>query len=166
MTELKIKKKFTAQDILDFNPCPCYTKEKIAELFKSVGCKKYVTVDKLFKANIPHDDFFWLILRPEFIPERQLHEIAIWCFERIAQPIWEKHYPDDKRPQEAIRVKKLWLNGKASLEELTAARAAAWDAARDAARDAAWAAAWAAARDAAWDAARAAIKKQIKEVTQ
>ena len=72
-----MKKKFTVQDILDFNPCSLYTEEKITELFKSVGCKKYVTIDKLFKANIPYDDFFWLILRPEFIPERQLHEISV-----------------------------------------------------------------------------------------
>ena len=125
-----MKKKFTIRDILDFNPCSSYTEEKITELFKSVGCKKYVTVDKLFKANIPHNDFFWLILRPEFIPERQLHEIAIWCFERIAQPIWENNYPNDKRPQEAIRIKKLWLDEKATDEELAAARAAAVAAAR------------------------------------
>ena len=148
-----MKKKFTVQDILDFNPCSSYTEERITELFKQVGCKKYVTVDKLFKANIPHNDFLWLILRPEFIPETQLHQIAIWCFERIAQPIWEKYYPDDKRPQEAIRIKKLWLKGKSTIEELAAARdaagAAAWDAARDAARAAAW----------------AKIKNHIKKIT-
>jgi hypothetical protein len=127
-----MKNKFSVQDILDFNPCSEYTEERLTKLFKSVGCKKYVTVTKLFEADIPHNDFFWLILRPEFIPERQLHEIAIWCFERIAQPIWEKHYPNDKRPQEAIRIKKLWLDKKATDEELDAARDAAWDAARDA----------------------------------
>lgn len=125
-----MKTKFSVQDILNFNPCSVYTEDRITELFKSVGCKEYVTVDKLFKANIPYDDFFWLILRPEFIPERQLHEIAIWCFERIAKPIWEKNYPDDNRPQEAIRIKKLWLDKKATDEEL------------DAAWDAAWAATW------------------------
>jgi len=163
-----MKKKFSVQDILDFNPCSSYTEERITELFKSVGCKKYVTVDKLFKANIPHDDFFWLILRPEFIPEKELHQIAIWCFERIAQPVWEKYYPDDKRPQEAVRIKKLWLKGKSTVEELAAARdaareaarAASWAAARDAHAAAACAAAWVAPRDcaraAAWDCARAA----------
>ena len=155
-----MKKKFSVQDILEFNPCSGYTEERITELFKSVGCKKYITVDKLFKVNIPHQDFFWLILRNDFISEKELHMIAIWCFERIAQPIWEKYYPDDKRPQDAIKVKKLWLKGKATIEELDAAWPAAWDAARDAAWDAAGyaarAAAWDAARPAAWDAARAA----------
>ena len=123
-----MKIKWSVQDILNLNPCSEYTEERITELFKSVGGKKYITVDKMFKVNIPHQDFFWLILRPEFIPEKQLHEIAIWCFEHIAKPIWEKYYPDDNRPQEAVRIKKLWLKGKAADEEL--------DAARDAARDA------------------------------
>ena len=93
-----MKNKFSVQDILDFNPCSNYTEERITELFKSVGCEKYITIDKLFKVNIPHQDFFWLILRNDFISEKELHMIAIWCFERIAQPIWEKYYPDDKRP--------------------------------------------------------------------
>ena len=172
-----MKKKFTVQDILGLNPCSSYTEERITELFKSVGCKKYVTVDKLFKANIPHQDFFWLILRPEFISERQLHEIAIWCFERIARPIWEKYYPNDNRPQEAIRIKKLWLDKKATNKELAAAsaaaRAAVWAAARaavwaaraaaeDAASDAVWAAVWA-ARAAVWAAAEDAASAAAED---
>ena len=163
-----MKKKFSVQDILDFNPCSDYTEEKLTELFKSVGCKKYVTVDKLFKANIPHQDFFWLILRTDFIPEKQLHEIAIWCFERIAQPIWEKYYPNDNRPQEAIKIKKLWLKGKATIEELIAARAAArdaaWAAVGAAAGDAVGATARAAARDAAWEKIKNNIDKVINKL--
>lgn len=67
---------------------------------------------------------------------------------------------DDKRPAEAIRVARLFANGKATAEELAAARtsasAAAWAAAGAAAREAAaaWEAAWAAAWTAAWEAAR------------
>jgi len=154
-----MKKRFTVQNILDFNPCSEYTEEKIAQLFKAVGCKKYVTVGKLFEANIPHEDFLWLILRPEFIPEKQLHEIAIWCAEKIAMPIWEKYYPDDKRPQNAIKVKKAWLKGKATSEEL----AAVWAAGEAAARAAVWAGK-AAARAAAWAAAWDKIKNHIAEV--
>ena len=68
----------------------------------------------------------------------------------------------DERSWNAIKTKRLWLDGKATDAELDAAWAAAWEAARDAARDAAWDAARAAARDAArhaaWDAARAAAR--------
>ena len=72
----------------------------------------------------------------------------------------------DKRAWNAIKTKRLWLQGKATDVELAAARAAAraaaWDATRAAARAAAWDAAWDAARDAAraaaWDAARDAAR--------
>ena len=85
------------------------------------------------------------------------------CAERVIS-IYERDYPDDKRPRHAIEVARLFAAGKVSDSELAAARDAARDAARAAARAAAWAAAldsaraaaWAAARDAAWDAAWAA----------
>ena len=64
-------------------------------------------------------------------------------------PIYEKECPDDKRPRECIEVARKFAHGKATREEMTAARAAAVDAARDAAWDAAWDAAGAAAVDAA-----------------
>jgi hypothetical protein len=52
--------------------------------------------------------------------------------------IFEKQYPDDKRPRQAIDVARRFARGEATPKELAAAR--------DAASDAAWAAAW----DAAW----------------
>ena len=163
-----MKNKWSVQDILDFNPCDRYTKEHIISLFKSVGCKKYITREKICEVNMPIDDLFWLVLRPEFIPEKQLHQFAIWCFERTAQPIWEKlwekYYPNDNRPQEAIRVNRLWLKGKATNEELAAAGAAAWAAAEDAEKNAAWVAAKNAAGAAAEDAEKKQIIKVIKIV--
>jgi len=94
---------------------------------------------------------------------------------RVAEdvlPIFEQAYPDDDRPRKAIETARRHADGKATPEELAAARdaarAATWDAAAAraaagaaarAAADAAWAAAdaaWAvrdAARAAAWDAA-------------
>ena len=82
--------------------------------------------------------------------ERTLHEFAIWC---AAQALLLVDEPDP-RSLKALEVKRLWLDGKATDEELAAARAAA----RDTARDAAWDAAW----DAAGDAAGAA-EKDIQE---
>ena len=167
----------TVDDIMKMNPCDRYTRESIEALRKSVcGRRKRITGLDILDADISRDDKLWLILREDFIPARTLHEIAIWCWEAIAMPIWDKHYADDKRPHEAVRIKRLWLDGKATNEELDAARAAAMDAARDAARAAAWdtasyaamdaarAAASYAARAAARDAARAAILNHIREV--
>jgi hypothetical protein len=67
---------------------------------------------------------------------RTLHEFAIWC----AEGALRKANVKDGDCWEALAVKRRWLDGQASDEELDAARAAArdaaWDAARDAARDA------------------------------
>ena len=92
------------------------------------------------------------------------------CAERVLA-VYEKEYPDDRRPRHAIEVARSYAHGNATDEELAAAgaaaryagaaaryaaRAAGWaagDAAWDAARDAGWAAgdaAWAAAWDAGW----------------
>jgi hypothetical protein len=73
------------------------------------------------------------------------------CAERVL-PLYEKDYPADKRPRHAIEVAQLFADGKATQEELDAARAAAWAAAGAAA----WAAAWV-ARDAALAARDAAL---------
>ena len=87
----------------------------------------------------------------------ELHIFAIWCAEQALDLI-EK---PDPRSLEALRVKKLWIEGKATDEELAAAR--------DAASAAAWAA-WAAraaraARDArAARAARAAQARKLEEL--
>jgi hypothetical protein len=91
-----------------------------------------------------------------------LHEFALVCGEAALGQMAAVGKEPDPRSWAALDVKRLWLAGKATDEELAAAwaaaRDAAWDPARDAAwataRGAAWAATWAAARDAAWDAAR------------
>jgi len=87
---------------------------------------------------------------------------ALWCLRCTQQPddadrislslaadfaehvlyLFERNYPDDKRPRQAIKATRLFSEGKIG------------DAAWAAARDAAWDAAWDAARDAAWDAER------------
>ena len=100
--------------------------------------------------RIPAEDRLWAVLREKFIPTPILHEFACRCAEdalsRIDNP--------DPRSINAIVVKRRWIAGEATDEELAAAEAAAW-VARTSAQDAAEAAAWV-ARTAAQDAAEAA----------
>ena len=80
--------------------------------------------------------------------------LRLWgcdCAERALQ----RANVTDKRSWDAIKVSRDYANGKATKDELSAAR--------DAARAAAWDAAWAAARDAAWAAARDAEISWQKE---
>ena len=134
--------------------------------------------------RIPADERLWAVLREEFIPAPILHEFSCRCAEDVLSRI---NNPDS-RSIHAIAVKRRWIAGEATDEELAAARTAAWaaqaaaqDAARtaaqaaaqDAARTAAWAA-QAAAQDAArtaawatWTAARAAVRNaQVDMLTQ
>ena len=84
-----------------------------------------------------------------------LHRFATWCAKREL-----KRY-DIKHPDlwAALKVKELWLRGKASDVELDAARDAAWAVARGGA----WAAAKAAGGAAAWAVARAAARAAAQE---
>ena len=84
---------------------------------------------------------------------RVLHEFAIWCAEQALALIDEP----DARSVEALKVKRQWLDGKATDDELTVARDAAWGATWGASGKSAWSATWGAsgksASTAAWAAA-------------
>ncbi len=87
--------------------------------------------------------------------DRTARLLACDCAERVLL-IFQKHAPDDQRPFQAIECARRFAVGNATLQELNAAWAAAWDA--RAARAAAGAAAGAArAARAAAGAARAAV---------
>ncbi len=88
--------------------------------------------------------------------ERELRLFGCDCAERVL-PTYERQYPGDNRPRQAIEVSRRYAEGQASAAELTAAWADA--------RAAAWAAAWAAARDTATDAARAAARDAARDAT-
>ena len=116
------------------------------------------------------DDALWCF-RAVDGRDKEIRLYAVWCARQV------QHLMTDARSLAALDVTERYANGEATVEELDAARDAAWAATRDAARAAtraatrdaargsgAWgaarAAAWGAARDvargAAWDAARAA----------
>ena len=145
---------------------PCYTREKIEEI---AGDKKdWTALDILRIDNVPAKDRLWAVLREDFIPARTLHLFACIIAEKALREA--KIRKTKNNPSwEAIRIKRLWIDGKVTDEELKAADAAAYAAARaaDAAADAAACAAAYAARAAAdfaaADAARAAACAAARE---
>jgi hypothetical protein len=56
--------------------------------------------------------------------DKEIRLFAADCAE-LALPIYEKHYPNDKRPRFAIQAARDYANGLITIEELDAARAAA-----------------------------------------
>ena len=160
-------KKITVREIMKLKPCSDYPEEKVKDL---IGNGK--TPLEILDLPISKNDKFWLLLRPEYISERNLHLLACDFAQEVA------YLNPDPSVQAAIDAKRLWVDNKITDEELKiasdaagaawAARAAA-DAAYAAYAHAAWAAdaaAYAVAVAAAWAAtADADIEtKQIEMV--
>jgi len=116
--------------------------------------KKLMTGDKLRWAN-------WLIVR--LMNHKKQIKYAIFVAEQVID-IYEKKYPNDKRPRNAIEAAKKYLENP-SEEKKKAAYAAAYDAA-NVATNAAYVAVYVAAdaANAAADAANAAANTVGKEI--
>ena len=127
-------KKITVREIMKFGPC--YSEEKVRGL---IGEGK--TPLEILDLDIPKSDKFWLLLRPEYISERNLHLLACDFTQEVA------YLNPDPSVQAAIDAKRLWIDGKITDKELKKASSAA---------SAAWSAAWADAAAGAANAARAA----------
>ena len=136
-------------EIKDIVPCRRgYHVVTLAQLPEWLGPALYeveVRGERIDQANKSVVSQARLIRRVVTWNERTARLFACDCAEHVL-PIFEKQCPKDTMPREAIAVARRYADGKATAEELAAARAAA--------RAAAWAAAWDAAWDAAWGAER------------
>ena len=121
---------------------------------------------------------------PEGDEKRKKLVLAACACARLALPIWEKRYPDDKRVRDCIETAEKWARNEATLEALQVSRrncyaaaaagaAAAYAAAADATTYAYAAAAAAAGAAAAYaaagyaaDAACAARSKPLKQCAE
>ena len=139
----------TLDEFLSFKPCWLDDEQgrrRLRYYARKLG-RSADALEILTLRRIPADERLWAVLREEFIPAPILHEFACRCAEdalsRIDNP--------DPRSINAIVVKRRWIAGEATDEELAAAWADA-----EAARAAARAAALAAAQDVSWAAWHAA----------
>ncbi|MGD8305175.1 MAG: hypothetical protein PVF17_00845 [Ignavibacteria bacterium] len=144
------KKIITIEKVLELDPC--YSEEELEELRKKNNLGKRASVLEILKSGLKADDILWLVLRPEFIEEKILHELSIIFATRALKrerKAGREPHPDSWK---AIEVKKKWLAGKATDKELSESESAAISAADSAA----WSAAYSAVYSAAWSAARSA----------
>jgi len=155
---------------------PTYYSE--AEILKMSGGRKQIKIDEIFDLKIKVEDKLWLLLREQIFTPRELWLMA--CdFAQRSLPCWYNIYSNDPRLCECVKVTRQFVDGKATQQQLDAARDAVraavevaveaaieYDAkatvgAAVAAREAAWAVWDAAGYDpeaAARYAARAAVK--------
>ena len=151
-------KRVSIDTVLSWHPCEGYTRRKVTKLFAG---RKTVSALNVLDMKIPDTDKCWAAVRPELLTDSQLHEVGLRYAERLLTAERGAGREPDPRSWAVLEVKRRWLKGEATDEELRKAARAAW-AARTAGT--AWAArtagtAWAArAASAAWaaEAARAA----------
>ena len=146
----------TLNRIRAHSPCESGWKRLLAHLGKTQADDEPLPYSVIVESNGLDDALWCCRVEPQY--DREWRLFAVWCARQV------QHLMVDKRGLHALDVAERFANGQATVEELHAARSAAWaaagawDAAWDAARSAAWAAAGAAAWAAAWDAAGAAAR--------
>ena len=107
-------KKITVREIMKFGPCGRYN---IFTVFKLIKFGK--TPLEILDLDIPKNDKFWVLLRPNYIPIKQLHLLACDFAQEVA------YLNPDPIVQAAIDSKRLWVDNKITDEELKKAWAAA-----------------------------------------
>ena len=152
----------TVDDVMSWEPCGPYTRERVTSLFAG---RDRVTALDVCAMDIPTEDILWAVLREDMVEERVLHLFACWCAEQALQVERKDGREPDPASWVAVEVKRRWVDGMASDDELAVARADAWATAGGAARATwataggdAWSAAWFTARAAAWAAAWSAAR--------
>ena len=127
----------TLNRIKDKSPCVEGWQKLLSYLGKTKADDEELPLLTILKSN-GVDDCIWAFQCTDDNESIYRHIAA--DFAESVLHIYEKEYPEDKRPRLAIQAARDYADGKID--------AAAWNAARAAARDAARGAAWAAARGA------------------
>jgi hypothetical protein len=130
----------TVREMMRLEPCEEYTLSRVRELW---GGRERCTATDILRMDIPAKDRLWAVLREEFLSEKLL-QVAACDFAEHVLPLYERQYPDNNAPRDCIEVRRRYIEGEATDEELREAEAAACHAATTAA--AAYRAARAAAR--------------------
>ena len=141
----------TLNRIREHQPCTHGWTKLLKHLGKTQADDEPLPFSIILESNGLDDALWCCRAEPQYAKEWRLY--AVWCARQV------QHLMTDSRSLAALDVAERYANGKATADELAAARGAARDAAwaagdaawaaGDAAGDAVWAA-QAAARDAAW----------------
>src|ERR1700744_4644627 len=107
-----MQQNFTKKYML--NNCGCYTKQRL--LSCSFMVQEDITLESILKSEIPVRDKYWFVCK-KLTTKEQNKQIAIAVAELVL-PLFDRRYPEDKRPREAIEAAKAFIAGHISLDEL------------------------------------------------
>lgn len=161
---MQLNRSMTVDDVMALGTC--YSRRKVMRLFAG---RERMTIDDLKSLPVEalsYMDRCWFLLQEEFLPKKTLHLLACDFAEAALMREREAGRETDPRSWEAIRLKRLWVDGMATDDELEVALETARVVALAATKTTAGAAAM--AWVAAWEAARATEetvwKKQYKMI--
>ena len=103
----------------------CYSLEKLNSC--SFMCATSITLETIINSEISLKDKYWFVCK-KLATKEENQQIAVKVAE-IVLPIFEKQYPKNKAPREAIKSAKSYISGHVSLEILLIKRRIAADAA-------------------------------------
>jgi hypothetical protein len=115
-----MEKMISIEKIKRIDPDYSYLSSVVDETEK-LPIKKWI---EKYRRVIHAQDIIWLIVRREFMPEKDLRLFSVWC----AREALELIENPDHRSLEACDVAERYANGEATKEELLAAHADAIDA--------------------------------------
>ena len=107
----------TLGQILSCNPC--YSEKKIIKLLAG---RKKISAQAILKLDIPDKDKIWAVLRFEYFSQKEL--VLIACeIAMTTLSIFEKKYPEDRRPRDAIKAARKWVKNPSKDNHFAAATA-------------------------------------------
>ena len=119
-------KSVTIDDVMAWEPCNGYTRERVTELFAG---RESVTALDILDMDIPHYDRVDAVLRSTLIDSKTLRALACDFAEHVL-PLFEAEYPDDDRPRRLVEATRQWAAGLISYDEMEIGMANALDAMR------------------------------------
>lgn len=165
--------KITVEKIKSWGPC--LSDVALSEIIDATGFNGSATPLEIARCEVIKPDHrLWILLREEIIPEMELHKLGCKFAERALRrerKAGREPHPDSWK---AVKIKRLWIKGKATDKELDAAHRVACIAARRVPSNVTRSAARSAARCAAWIVARSVAEGeetfeqqwQIKQVAK
>jgi len=165
-------RRITVAALMEADPCDDYQQGLVEELWEG---RDALDATEIADLDIPVKDRLWAVLHC-CLDDRQRRSFAFDCIEAV----WKQLGPPEQASREAVRVSRLYVDGKATVQELAVVRHAvkesakrsgsiwyvvyaAWASAAEDDKEAAWATARYAALAIGWDDAREAqLKNAVK----
>jgi hypothetical protein len=118
-------KTITIDEIIALKPCLAYPPERVRKLADmEPGKREWTALEILARTDIPAEHRLWLVHREALIDTPILHEAACRYAERVLARLPEP----DPISVDLLALKRRWVCGEATDEELRAAQNAARDA--------------------------------------